>query len=304
MKNYLLKEIVEEFLIYIKSVKGFSENTIIGYKNDYEKLCGILGDDAPIDNISSEDLRLCIAKISDLNESSTSLNRFISAVRSMFSYARRFGYIQKNPALELKTLKIPKYMPKFLTSPEIDSLCEQPFKNELLWQTRDKALFEMMYSSGCRVSEIVSLKFSDFTNGFSSVIVTGKGKKDRKVFFEEDAQKSLKIYLKDRKNRFINEGVDDNCPYIFVNQKGGALTTNGVRFILSKYSGKDGINHPVNPHALRHTFATQMLSNGADVRYIQEMLGHKSISTTQRYTHITTESLIEIYKKAHPHGKN
>ncbi len=160
-----------------------------------------------------------------------------------------------------------------------------------------------MYSSGCRVSEIISLKISDLENGNSSAIVTGKGKKDRRVFFEEDAKKALDDYLNDRKNRFQNQAEGD-CPYLFVNQNGTHLTSGGVRYILSRYSGEEGINHHINPHAIRHTFATSMLSNGADVRYIQEMLGHSSISTTQRYTHITTESLIEIYKKAHPHGKN
>ena len=133
--------------------------------------------------------------------------------------------------------------------------------------------------------------------------MTGKGKKDRRVFFEEDAKKALDDYLNDRKNRFQNQAEGD-CPYLFVNQNGTHLTSGGVRYILSRYSGEEGINHHINPHAIRHTFATSMLSNGADVRYIQEMLGHSSISTTQRYTHITTESLIEIYKKAHPHGKN
>ena len=299
----ILKDVCEEFIIYIKSVRGLSENTVTGYTKDLEHLREILGDDAPIDNVSSEDLRLCIAKLSDAKMAVTSVNRFIAAVRTLFSYARRFGYISKNPALEIKTLKAPKYMPKFLTSPEIDSLCKEPEKNELLWKTRDKALFEMMYSSGCRVSEIVSLKISDLENGNSSAIVTGKGKKDRRVFFEEDAKKALDEYLTDRKKRFKNQAEED-CPYLFVNQNGTHLTSGGVRYILSRYSGEEGINQHINPHAIRHTFATSMLSNGADVRYIQEMLGHSSISTTQRYTHITTESLIEIYKKAHPHGKN
>lgn len=299
----ILKDVCEEFIIYIKSVRGLSENTVTGYTRDLEHLREILGDDAPIDNVSSEDVRLCIAKLSDAKMAVTSVNRFIAAVRTLFSYARRFGYISKNPALEIKTLKAPKYMPKFLTSPEIDSLCKEPEKNELLWKTRDKALFEMMYSSGCRVSEIVSLKISDLENANSSAIVTGKGKKDRRIFFEEDAKKALDEYLADRKNRFKNQ-AEEECPYLFVNQNGTHLTSGGVRYILSRYSGEDGINHHINPHAIRHTFATSMLSNGADVRYIQEMLGHSSISTTQRYTHITTESLIEIYKKAHPHGKN
>lgn len=302
--NMVLEELIDEFMVYIESVRGLSENSVTGYRNDLKQLSEILGPDAPVENITLEDLRLCVAKLSDMKRAVTSVNRFISAVRTFFTYCRRFGRIEKNPALELKTLKVPKYMPRFLTAPEVDKLCREPVVNELLWETRDKALFEMMYSSGCRVSEIVSLKISDLENQFSSAIVTGKGKKDRRVFFEKDARQALLTYMKDRRERFQKEGIADDCPFIFVNQRGTALTTGGVRYILSKYTGENGINHHISPHALRHTFATSMLSNGADVRYIQEMLGHSSISTTQRYTHITTEKLIDIYKNFHPHGKN
>ena len=193
-------------------------------------------------------------------------------------------------------------MPRFLTSPEIDELCEQPEKKELLWSTRDRALFEMMYSSGCRVSEIVGLKFSDMTDDFSSAIVTGKGRKDRRVYFERDAQIALEKYIKDRENLLHSLNKKDEVKEIFVNQKGNPLTAHGVRWILSRYTGLEGTNHHVSPHALRHTFATAMLMHGADVRIVQELLGHSSVSTTQRYTHITTEKLIDVYNKAHPHS--
>lgn len=303
MASYKLSELADEFLIYIESVRTLSQNSVIAYKNDLAHLMEVLGEDALIENVSTEDLRFCVAKLSGENKASSSINRFIAAVRTFFAYCKKLGYIEVNPALELKTVRLPKHIPTFLTAREIDSLCALPEAHELLWETRDKALFEMMYSSGCRVSEIVSLKIKDFGSDFSSVIVTGKGKKDRKVYFGKEAQKALEIYLADRKKRFASEKLQDNSPYVFVNQKGGALTTGGVRYILSKYTGLQGINRHVSPHALRHTFATAMLANGADVRVVQEMLGHSSISTTQRYTHITTEKLIDIYNKAHPHSK-
>lgn len=303
MASYKLSELADEFLIYIESVRTLSQNSVIAYKNDLAHLMEVLGEDALIENVSTEDLRFCVAKLSGENKASSSINRFIAAVRTFFAYCKKLGYIEVNPALELKTVRLPKHIPTFLTAREVDSLCALPEAHELLWETRDKALFEMMYSSGCRVSEIVSLKIKDFGSDFSSVIVTGKGKKDRKVYFGKEAQKALEIYLADRKKRFASEKLQDNSPYVFVNQKGGALTTGGVRYILSKYTGLQGINRHVSPHALRHTFATAMLANGADVRVVQEMLGHSSISTTQRYTHITTEKLIDIYNKAHPHSK-
>ena len=295
-----VSQLAIEFLVYLDSVRSFSSNSVVAYKNNLSHLEELVGSDKNIEDIVSNDLRLCIAKLSEEKKSSASINQFIAAVRAFFSYCRKFGYIEKNPALDLKSVKIPKHLPRFLTSAEVDSLCSLPAKNELLWEKRDKALFEMMYSSGCRVSEIVSLKLNDFQNENSSAIVKGKGSKERKVYFEDDAKAALKVYLEDRKKRFAENNKN---PFVFVNQQGKPLTAGGVRYILSRYSGNEGLKHHISPHALRHTFATAMLSNGADVRIVQEMLGHSNISTTQKYTHITTSQLIEIYNHAHPHGE-
>lgn len=301
-KSLSLKEAGEEFFVYLSSVRELSENSIIAYKNDFSHLEKVLGADCPVNDITTEDLRLCVAKLSQHKMAAASINRFIAAVRTFFAYCRKFDYIKINPSVNLASVKLPKYMPRFLTSPEIDELCEQPEKKELLWSTRDRALFEMMYSSGCRVSEIVGLKFSDMKEDFSSAIVTGKGKKDRRVYFERDAQIALEKYIKDRGNLFRSLNKKDDVKEIFVNQKGNPLTAHGVRWILSRYTGIEGTKHHVSPHALRHTFATAMLMHGADVRIVQELLGHSSVSTTQRYTHITTEKLIDVYNKAHPHS--
>ena len=189
-----------------------------------------------------------------------------------------------------------------MTGNEVDRLCSQPENHELLWAKRDKCLFEMMYSSGCRLSEIAALKISDFSSGYGSAVVTGKGSKDRVVYFENDAKKALEAYLKERDERFPDRSLLNGENFVFVNQRGSPLSNHGIAFILSKYSGPLGTNRHVNPHALRHTFATAMISQGADVRLVQEMLGHSSISTTQRYTHVSTEQMIEMYNMAHPHG--
>ena len=299
----MLYSLVDEFLVYLESVRGLSANSIRTYRNDLNHLMEQLGREKSVAEITVADLRNCIAWLSARKLSSASVNSFIAAVRTFFAYCRKFGYIETNVVLELKTIKMPQHMPRFLTAPEVYELCRQPVVNELLWQKRDAAIFEMLYSSGCRVSEIVSLKIHDLQNGNSSAIITGKGNKDRRVYFEEDARNALALYLEDRKDRFHREGIEDRTPEVFVNQSGGALTAGGVRYILSRYTGSEGTKHHVSPHALRHTFATSMLSKGADVRVVQEMLGHASISTTQRYTHITTERLIDIYNRAHPHGK-
>lgn len=296
----ILNALCDEFLLYLSAVRGLSQNTVEGYKNDLLEFQNFLTPSIDVKSITKENILLCIGQLSKQKKSSATVNRFISAVRSLFSYALKFNYVDVNPALEVKTVKLPKKIPNFMTSAEVDELCSEPVKKELLWQKRDRCLFEFLYSSGCRVSEIAGLKVSDFMDNYHCAIVTGKGNKQRRVFFEDDARIALAQYLSDRQNVLRN--VKKDTPYLFINQKGTELTTGGIRYILSRYSGVEGTNHHINPHAFRHTFATQMLSNGADVRLVQEMLGHSSISTTQRYTHITTEKLIEVYKNAHPHG--
>lgn len=301
-----VKEACEEFLVYLGSVKGMSENTVKAYGNDLEKFCSMehIGGERLIETITAEDLRLCIGDPSMRKSKNTSINRFISSFRSLFAYCWKFGYLKVNPALEVKTIKTEKTLPNFLTGAEVDKICAEPDENPLLWQSRDKALFEVMYSSGCRLSEVAGLKLRDFSYGFSSAVVKGKGSKDRIVYFEKDARSAIKTYLAERDARFTDCRISNPENFLFVNQKGKPLSQGGIGFILSKYSGPEGTNRHVNPHAFRHTFATALLTQGADVRLVQEMLGHSSISTTQRYTHVSTDRMIAMYNKAHPHGGN
>lgn len=293
----------EEFLSYLSAVKGLSDNTFNAYRNDLCQLQDFLSPEMDIQTITKENLLLCIGQLSKKNRSAASINRFIAAVRTLFAYAHKFGYITKNPAMEIRTVKLPKKIPVFMTKKEVKELCDMPEKKELLWQSRDHAIFEMLYSSGCRISELTNLTLNDFAGTYSAAVVTGKGNKQRKVYFGKEACQALKIYLVDRKKVLEESQITSPVPELFISQKGHPLTTGGMRYIISRYSGVEGTNHHINPHAFRHTFATQMLSNGADVRIVQEMLGHSSISTTQRYTHVTTEKLIDIYKNAHPHSK-
>jgi integrase/recombinase XerC len=297
-----LCDVISEFLLYLETVRGLSLNSVTAYRSDLMQFSSFVGENRFVSDISSEDIRFCIGQLSGKKRMASSINRFIAAVRAFFAYCRKFQYIKIDPAVEIRGVKMPMHMPSFLTGPEVDELCREPEIHELLWEMRDHAIFEMLYSSGCRVSELASLRLVDITGGWSSAIVTGKGRKDRRVYFAADAQKALAAYLEDRRRRFAEAGKKDAVPEVFVNQQGTALTAHGIRWILTRYSGPEGTNHHVAPHALRHTFATSMLSAGADVRVVQELLGHASISTTQRYTHITTAQLIEIYNKAHPHG--
>ncbi|MBO4387668.1 MAG: tyrosine-type recombinase/integrase [Treponema sp.] len=299
-----IEECCAEYLLYIKSVRGLSENTVKGYGEDFKHLKEILAPEKPLKDLTLEDLRSCVGWLSRKKYGSVSINRFIAAVRGLFAYCKKFGYIKSNVSLELKTLKAPKHLPRFMTGTEVDALCIEPEKEPLLWQSRDRALFEMLYSSGCRVGELAHLKFGDFSPDFKTALVTGKGRKDRRVYFEKDAVSSLQAYLAERKSRFPEREKDGGSPVeeVFLNQKGTPLSEHGIWYIVSRYSGVEGTNRHVSPHAFRHTFATAMLTAGADIRAVQEMLGHSSISTTQRYTHVTTERLKEVYKQAFPHS--
>ena len=230
-----VSEAISEYLSYIESVRTLSANTVTAFKNDLDQFAAMpfIGPARQLDSIELEDLKQCVGFLSKKKRSAASINRFISSVRNLFAYCRKFGHLKVNVAFELKTVKNPKKLPRFMTGAEVDKLCHEPEVNELLWEKRDKALFEMLYSSGCRVSEIASLTLDDFNGDFSSAIVTGKGSKDRRVYFEEDAQKALKAYLEDRKNRF---GETDKERHIFVNQRGGPLTTGGSTISLHMHS--------------------------------------------------------------------
>ena len=297
-----LKEVCDEFLLYIGSVRGLSENTVLGYGKDLEKFQNFLTPELDVKSVTKENILLSIGQLSRENASAATVNRFVSAVRNLFKYSKKIGYIEKNPAEEVKNVKNPQVVTAFMTPREVEALCSQPERNELLWTSRDVAIFRMLYSSGCRISELTNIKLSDFRKGGRCAVITGKGNKQRIVYFDEISRKALAAYLTDRARVLSENGRDSGQDRLFINQKGLPITTGGMRYILTRYSGVEGTNHHINPHAFRHTFATTLLNNGADVRMVQELLGHASINTTQRYTHVTTERLKEVYKLAHPHS--
>ncbi|OJF77527.1 MAG: recombinase XerC [Treponema sp. CETP13] len=309
MEENSLKNVIEEFLAYIYGVRNLSVNTVSAYRNDLSKLQKLLiekkeytdSSQIVISEVSIEDLRYCIGRLSKQRKSAASINRFIASVRNFFAYCHRFSYIKSNVALELKTVKKTIKVPRFMSTNEINSLCVQPQERHLLWETRDRSLFEMLYSSGCRVSEIASLTLADFSPQRDSAMIKGKGGKDRRVYFSEEAVAALNKYLPERKATLLR--LKKTTTAVFISQKGTHITSGGIQYIVRRYSSIEGSNNPVTPHAFRHTFATQLLNNGANIRVVQELLGHSSISTTQRYTHVTSKSMIEAYNKAHPHNK-
>jgi integrase/recombinase XerC len=224
----------------------------------------------------------------------TTIGRKLAAIRSFYRYLHLEGLVKANPARLVATPKIPKKLPNFLDIDEATTLMEVP-KGLGFVYTRDKAILELLYSSGLRVSELVGLNIGDIDTRTSWVVrAQGKGKKERIVPVGQKAKEALEEYLIERalKNKYAEA--------IFLNKEGERLTDRSIRRIVDRYQMQAGINRHISPHTLRHTFATHMLQSGADLRSIQEMLGHSSLSTTQKYTHTDLAYLMNVYDKSHP----
>lgn len=295
----------EEYLSYLQGVRRLSPRSLSAYRRDLALLSSWTASDPLI--LNAEDLSLFLADLRTKGYEPSGINRVLSALRGYYAYAVRFGLLGGNPCSLLKNLKTPKKLPVFMYPDDAQDFCTLPERLEqkkqgILWPARDQAFLLVLYTSGCRVSELCSLHLNDFDRDFSAAIVTGKGDKQRKVFLSADARAALVAYLAERKSLLSRYQERKACPAVFVSQRGLPLSARGAQFLLSRYSDQSGTGRRISPHALRHSFATTLVSRGADVRVVQELLGHASISTTQRYTHITPERLRRLYHRAHPHG--
>jgi integrase/recombinase XerC len=252
-----------------------------------------------IEKASSHEVRSFIADASAEGTAAVSVNRALSSIRGFYKWLIRFGYREDDPTSNLRNLKAPKTLPAFLWEGEMASFADLPDTAGILWPLRDKALILAMYSAGLRISDLGALKLSDLSQDFAGAKVLGKGDKERYVFFSDEGRDALLSYFPARNAKIKAESPTDN---LFINKKGKALSISGIRWIIGKYSERSGLQKNIHPHALRHSFATHLVNSGCDVRVVQELLGHASLSTTQRYAHVNTERLKEVYTKAHPHG--
>jgi len=301
--NLELTPIVKEFLSFLESVKGCSVNTVISYKNDlclYSNYCK--NHEIKIEFASSYEVQSFIADLSAEAKAAASVNRCLSSIRRFYRWLIRFKNREDNPCSSLRNIKIPSRLPSVLWEDEMADFASLPETAGILWPQRDKALILTMYSAGLRISELVSLTFENISVQLDEARITGKGGKQRYVFFSEEAKNAIEEYLPYRSSILAQNGINEKKCALFISKRGNQISIPGVRWIISRYASFSNAGTNIHPHALRHSFATHLMNSGCDVRVVQEMLGHSSISTTQRYTHVNLENLKKAYTASHPHG--
>ncbi len=290
--------VIKRFLRYLDVERDVSPHTLKGYREDLESLAVYLSDDsgkppAP-GGIGPLDLRQYISDLHEAGYARTSISRRLASLRSFFRFAQREGIVDSNPAKPLRNPRKQRQLPHFMTSDEVERLLLAPDSHQRMG-ARDLAILETMYSTGVRVSELVGLNLADVELEEGVARVRGKGKRERYAPLGSFAVGAIRGWLEHRHEEEL--GRDDA---IFVNRLGSRLSTRSVGRMLEKYLAKAGLDRRTTPHTLRHSFATHLLDRGADIRSVQELLGHRSLVTTQVYTHLTTATLRKAYEKAHP----
>jgi len=299
-----MKTLIERFSTYLKHERDVSPHTCKNYLVDMQQFLNYLEGRYPgisskgqtyITKIDASVVRDFMSKM--WNEwSASSMARKLASLRTFFNYCMKQGLIETNPAKEVATPKIPKRVPKFLTVDEVFALLDSAGDDGPLG-VRDRAILEVLYASGLRVSELVGLNMEDVDLKAHTVRVLGKGRKERIVPVGEKACAALSTYLAKRSSL---AGERNQEKAYFVNRHGGRLTARSIERLIAKYMRRCGVQKTITPHVLRHTFATHLLGAGADMRGIQELLGHSSLSTTQKYTHVGIENLMKAYDQSHP----
>jgi integrase/recombinase XerC len=289
MNNY-----IDKFIRYLEVERDVSAHTLRAYRKDLGDFFEYVKTEP--DKIDMIDVRGFIAEQIKKGLNKTTVSRRLASIRSFFKFLCREGYIKSNPAKLVPNPKIPKLLPRFLSVDDVFSLVEKPEGIGFI-PVRDKAILELLYSSGLRVSELSGLNIDDLNIKGNLIKIRGKGKKERIVPVGSKAIDAIKSYMIDR---MLLKSKDRA---LFLNRMGTRLTDRGVRRIVVKYAKALTISGQIGPHTLRHTFATHLLQGGADLRVIQELLGHSSLSTTQKYTHLDITHLMDIYDKAHPFAR-
>jgi integrase/recombinase XerC len=315
-----LPRAVEQFLEYLRVERNFSAHTLRNYRSDLEQFFGFAGsrnanasgtkakDALPL-SVEHQLIRAYLGKLYSERAKATTIARKLAALRSFYRYACREGLVKENPAKLVSSPRLPQTLPAVMTTEEtshlIDSVgqsVELPGRDlDPFLLARDRLIFELLYGSGLRVSELVGLNFERVNRANGLLLVRGKGKKERTVPFGSKAAAALERYLEQRSAKFLDAKPDESA--LFVNSRGKRLTVRSAHRIVQRYASLLRGDPTLHPHSLRHAFATHLLSEGADLRAIQELLGHSSLSSTQKYTRISIRHLMEVYDKAHPRAR-
>jgi integrase/recombinase XerC len=320
-----MKQVIERFVQYLRYERNASPQTIREYRRDTEQFAAFVtppGEEPPaISAIDHRVVREYVGMMYDRGLERASVARRLASLRTFFKYCVREKHTAQNPARLVKTPKLAKRVPRVLTAEELsrflDTLGEKRDSKKLQRKRpataraveeakvvlkRDRAILELLYASGLRVSELVGLDLGDIDRTGKMLRVLGKGNKERVVPYGGKAQEALEAYWPVREGLLAKARVEVEPEAVFLNHLGGRLTTRSVRVVVRKYARLANVNWDLHPHSLRHAFATHLLADGADLRAIQELLGHVSLSTTQRYTQASVRQLMDVYDKAHPHA--
>lgn len=291
---------IQKFIHYMKEVRRTSENTVVSYERDLKKLNQYFANQGirQVDQITATGLNSYILFLEKQGRKPATISRNIASLKAFFQYLRKDGHLEQNIAEDLKAPKVEKKIPTILSEEETFRLLEQA-KGNSPKELRDKAMLELLYATGIRVSELVSLKLSDI-NLQMEYIICRDGGKERIIPFGTAAKQAMEQYLQDGRNFLL---AKDNSIYLFTNCSGQAMSRQGFWKLVKSYGKKAGITGELTPHTLRHSFAVHLVSNGADIRSVQEMLGHADVSTTQMYAQIGQNKMREVYAKAHPRDK-
>lgn len=294
---------LDAFLHHIKDVKGASAHTVKAYAEDLSQFVDYAETQGVTDIHAADSalLRSFLAYLQSLGLARASRARKTATLRSFFSYLAKQSLLARSPAVGLRSIKTERRLPKYLRSDEMEALLAAPDAATAIG-LRDRALLETLYASGMRAGELVTLCLGDVNYDEGVIRVIGKGDKERITLLGRQAVFALERYIRKGRPELVLQAEKDDGA-LFVNRYGARLSDRGVRKLFDRYCAAASTHLKITPHVLRHTFATHLLSNGADLRLIQELLGHASVATTQMYTHVTTERLQEVYEKAHPRAR-
>ncbi len=300
----MLTEYIQRFITWLADEKGYSPHTIINYQRDLFEFADETGREADVDSLDSRIIRNFVYSL-NLKNKSSSVARKLSALRTFFKFLEQENVIRHNPMGSISMPKQERHIPVFLSVDEVFALLESPGPGDT-FAARDRAILELLYSTGMRVSELVACNMASLDFDSEMVRVRGKGNRERMIPIGKPAIKTLQAYFVERQELLRNrlqQGKKIDRDAVFLNNRGNRITTRSVERLIAGYGQKSGIDKPVTPHVLRHSFATHLLEMGADMRSVQELLGHVSLSTTQKYTHLDMVHLMKVYDKAHPKAR-